>query len=208
MVSECDRDKDNYPDRFVLGHTFHLFLLQVATWDVVRGRVNVDRWVKVSLTLKMVGAVTETNCHGNTASSLRQMWPVAMDGIRETFIAFSIHIDALCFRSFNSKRSYSAFVIGAQNFFLLISYMHENYLVRTFLLTSSLQLINIWQLSNLLYKHMCGSYVNCSIPLNSTITAIHTEKQACNNLLNLWTTKLPLNYSSSMKCSDYMCEGI
>lgn len=68
VVSEFDRDKDNYPDCFVLGHTFHLFLLQVATWDVVRGRVNVDRWVEVSLTLKMVGAETEQNHHGNTES--------------------------------------------------------------------------------------------------------------------------------------------
>lgn len=48
----------------------------------------------------MVGAATETNCHGNTESSFCQMWPVAMDGIRG---------------------SHSAFVIEAQNFFIATS---------------------------------------------------------------------------------------
>lgn len=66
----------------------------------------------------MVGAATETNYHGNTESSFCQMWPVA---IRETFITFSIHIDAWCLRSFKSKRSHSAFVIEAQNIFIATS---------------------------------------------------------------------------------------
>lgn len=69
----------------------------------------------------MVGAVTETNWYGNTELSFCQMWPVAMDGIRETFITFSIYIDAWCLRSFKSKRSHSAFVIEAQNFFIATS---------------------------------------------------------------------------------------
>lgn len=46
------------------------------------------------------------------------MWPVAMDGIIETFITISLHVDALCLRIFNSKISHSAFLIGVHNFFL------------------------------------------------------------------------------------------
>lgn len=49
------------------------------------------------------------------------MWPVAMDGIIETFITISLHVDALCLRIFNSKISHSAFLIGVQNFFLKIT---------------------------------------------------------------------------------------